>query len=135
MVLANGTVLVASRDDANATVYRAVLGSAPGRCVRARLRVDLRARDANRRRLRSSPFASGVISRSWGVVTQYTLDGVRDAECPFTRACPLPPCRRACSVSVMPCGALIRNSHTIVLRACVRSFESVQRAQRSRRGA
>jgi hypothetical protein len=52
MVLANGSILVASRNDANATVYQAVLGSAPG---------------------------------SWGVITQYTLDGVRDLECPFTR--------------------------------------------------
>ena len=52
MVLANGSILVASRNDANATVYQAVLGSAPG---------------------------------SWGVITQYTLDGVRDFECPFTR--------------------------------------------------
>jgi FAD/FMN-containing dehydrogenase len=53
MVLANGTVAVVSRNDTNATLYKAVLGSAPG---------------------------------SWGIITEYTLEGVKDLSVPFTRA-------------------------------------------------
>lgn len=52
MVLADGAIGIFSRGDANNTVYRSVLGSAPG---------------------------------SWGVVTEYTFNGVRDIEVPHTR--------------------------------------------------
>merc|ERR1712166_1048048 len=48
MVLANGSVAEVSRDDANSTVYKSVLGSAPG---------------------------------SWGIITQYTLEGVPIVKC------------------------------------------------------
>jgi hypothetical protein len=52
MVLADGGIIQVNRDDANSTIYKSVLGSAPG---------------------------------SWGVITQYTLEGVRDAAVPWTR--------------------------------------------------
>jgi len=51
MVLANGEVGEFSRDGKNSTVFRSVLGSAPG---------------------------------SWGIITQYTLEGVRDVDEPMT---------------------------------------------------
>jgi len=52
MVLADGDVIQVNRDDADSTIYKSVLGSAPG---------------------------------SWGVITQYTLEGVPDTEVPWTR--------------------------------------------------
>lgn len=52
MVTADGGVVQVNRDDANSTIYKSVLGSAPG---------------------------------SWGVITQYTLEGVHDVAVPWTR--------------------------------------------------
>lgn len=51
MVLANGSIVQASRHDLNATLYRSVLGSSPG---------------------------------SWGVITQYSIRGIRDRDVPRT---------------------------------------------------
>jgi len=47
MVLANGNIGVFSKNDTDSTVFRSVLGSAPG---------------------------------SWGIITQYTVEGVRDSD-------------------------------------------------------
>lgn len=52
MVLADGSIAEVNRDDANSTIYKSVLGSAPG---------------------------------SWGVITQYVLEGVPDTQVPWTR--------------------------------------------------
>lgn len=51
MVLANGSIVQASRHDLNTTLYRSVLGSSPG---------------------------------SWGVITQYSIRGIRDRDVPQT---------------------------------------------------
>ena len=53
MVMADASVRVVSRDDKNNTLFRSVLGSAPG---------------------------------SWGIITEYTLEGIRDTTLPWTRA-------------------------------------------------
>jgi len=51
MVLANGVLINVSRHDANTTLYKSILGSAPG---------------------------------SWGVITEYTVRGIRDTDTPPT---------------------------------------------------